>query len=499
MDPASLVLNLDANGPRYAQIARALIALIQRGVLAPGRRAPSTRTLAEGLGCSRNVVLLAYEQLLLEGYLVSRRRAGTFVPPNLPSAPVERSPARVPDPTVGVRARLSPAGRRLVEAAAVARRVTRRQQGCDIDFMYGLAEPDDRLIGRLRRALARPLQDRSFSYGPPAGDDALRQQIARRLQAARGISRPADHVVLTSGAQQALDISARLLLGTGDRVAVEDPGYEAATAAFLAAGAAILPVRVDRDGLDPARLPDGRRAVRLVYVTPSHQFPTGAIMPVARRYALLGWARRHRAYVFEDDYDGEFRYEGHTTPALAALDVERVIYCGTFAKSLFPAVRLGYLVLPSALVEAAAHIKWVTDRGCSRLVERAVADLLQTGDYDRHVRRMQRRYRERRDALVDALKQRFGPDIEIAGASTGLHLVVWLPALATRRVDALIAGCRARGVAVYSMAPYATRALPRSGLLLGYGLVNVGDIPRGVGALFDAYQETTRPGGPRCR
>jgi GntR family transcriptional regulator/MocR family aminotransferase len=496
MDPGSLVLDLDGRGPRYAQIARALIGLIHRGVLAPGRRAPSTRALAAGLACARNIVLLAYEQLLLEGYLVSRRRAGTFVAPHLPRGDTGRTAGRSSGSTIRARSTLSPAGRRVVEAAAAARGVTRRQ-GCSIDFMFGLAEPDDRLIGHLRRALSRPLRDRAFSYGPPAGDGALREQIARRLEAARGISRPPDHVVLTSGAQQALDICARLLVGAGDRVVVEDPGYEAAKAAFVAAGARIIPVRVDRDGLDPARLPAGRRAIRLVYVTPSHQFPTGAVMPAARRYALLAWARRHHAYVLEDDYDGEFRHAGQSIPALAALDTGSVIYCGTFAKSLFPALRLGYLVLPPALVDPAVHARWVTDRGGSRLVERAVADLLETGEYDRHVRRMQRRYSERRHALIRALEERFGSAVEIAGHRTGLHLVVWLPALAPHRVGALVAASRARGVAVYPVAPYAVRPIDRAGLLLGYGLVGVDAIARGIEALADAYQETidNRPTG----
>jgi GntR family transcriptional regulator/MocR family aminotransferase len=201
--------------------------------------------------------------------------------------------------------------------------------GCAIDFMYGLCEPDERLVRSFRRALMQPLRDRAFSYASPLGDADLREQIATRLRTARGISRPADHVVLNRGQRTRRSTSARgSCSAPGDRVIMEDPGYEVASCAFEAAGAQVVHVPVDRDGLDPARFPNGRPPARLAYVTPSHQFPTGAVMPVARRHALLEWARRARAFVFEDDYDGEFRYAGQPIPALAGLDPDVVIYCG---------------------------------------------------------------------------------------------------------------------------------------------------------------------------
>ncbi len=483
-----MVLTLDGRGTRYGQITRALVAAIRRGVLAPGSRAPSTRELSRDVGCSRNVILLSYEQLLIEGYFVSRPREGTFVAPDLPqssngSDPVGGHP-RIERP----RPTLSRPGQRLARAAANVMSPVRHQPVCGIDFIYGLCEPDDRLLRQMRRALSQPLLDRAFSYGPPAGDEALRQQIAMRLRTMRGISRTADHIVLTSGTQQALDICARLLVGAGDRAIVEDPGYEVAAAAFRAAGARVRPGRVDRDGLDPARLPT-RGSTRIVYVTPSHQFPTGAVMPVARRYALLAWARRARAYVFEDDYDGEFRYSGQPIPALAGLDPDAVIYCGTFAKSLFPACRHGYLVLPPALAADAARCKWLADRGSSRIVERALGELLATGEYDRHIRRMQRRYRERRDVLVRSLRKHFGTRVDIQGSSAGLHLAAWLPALRPDRVDDLVAACRSRDVGVYPIARHSSRPPARAALLLGYGLVDAGAIDRGVRKIAECYRE----------
>lgn len=483
-----MVLNLDGHGPRYAQITRALVALIQRGAIAPGSRAPSTRDLAETAGCSRNVALLAYEQLLIEGYFVARPRAGTFVSSELPQA----------DPTVGARAdadarrsasvRPAREGRRLVRAATWAMAPVRHTPPCAIDFIYGLTEPDDRLVRQFRRAFARPLDERAFSYGPAAGDLDLRREIAKRLRTARGISRTAEEIVLTSGTQQALDLTARLLVSPGDRVVVEAPGYAAAVAAFRAAGAVIVPGRIDAHGLDPESLPHDRPGARVVYVTPSHQFPTGAVMTAARRYALIAWARRRGAVIFEDDYDGEFRYAGRPIPALASLGPDVVIYCGTLAKSLFPACRVGYLALPAPLADAFARAKWISDLGNSRLIERALARLFATREYDRHIRRAQRRYRARRDALVGALERHFGGNVAIDGSSAGLHLSAHLLAVPPRRLTDIVAGCRARGVGVYPLARGNQRSRGRATLLMGYGLVDVDQIERGVRVLAEVCQ-----------
>ena len=490
-----MVLRLDGRGPRYAQITRALVTLIRRGVLAAGSRAPSTRELARDVGCSRNVVLLAYEQLRLEGYLVGRERTGTFVARGLggwddrsavASSPPRARPAGTHrDP--GIHARLSRSGRRLTGAAARTMAPIRHRPPCAIDFMYGVSEPDDRLVRRLRAALLEPLRERAFLTEDLQGDPFLRQELASRLASTRGISCDARHVVITTGTQQAIDLCARLLVSPGDRVVVEDPGYDFATAALLSAGARATYARVDPGGLDPAalsRLP----SARLVYVTPSHQFPTGAVMPAARRHALVAWARRRGALIFEDDYDGEFRYAGQPIPALAGLDPEIVIYCGTFSKSLFPAWRLGYLVLPTVLVRPVVQAKWIADHATSRLTQRALAHLLAEGDFDRHVRRRQRVYRERRDAIARSLRRHFGSDVEIGGGSAGLHLAIWLPKLPVDRVQALIDGCRRRGVGVYPMARHAQRPLDRAALLLGYGVVDARQIERGIRVLSEEYR-----------
>jgi GntR family transcriptional regulator/MocR family aminotransferase len=212
------------------------------------------------------------------------------------------------------------------------------------------------------------------------------------------------------------------------------------------------------------------------------------VTPASRRHALVAWARRTGAFIFEDDYDGEFRYAGQPIPALASLDPDVVIYCGTFSKSLFPTWRLGYLVLPQALVEPVARCKWITDLASSRLTQRALAHLLANGEFDRHVRRVQRRYRERRDALVRSLRRHFKQDAEIEGATAGLHLTMRLPRLAQNSADDLIARCRARGVGVYSLARHAKRRLDCATLILGYGLVDVRQIERGIRVLAAEYR-----------
>ena len=487
-----MLVTLDGQGPRYAQITRALRRMIQDGTLPFDARLPPTRELARDFGCSRNIVLLAYEQLVLEGYLVTRQGAGTFVSPAWPR---HKSVARASSPNRPAETpRLSQRGRVSVEVAEHARSVmARRYQGLPIDFIYGLCEPDPRVMVRLRTAFHAALRGHAFRYGPPSGDPELRQQLVDRIRAARGIASTADQIVVTSGAQQALDICVRLLLDPGDHIVVEEPGYTSAYAIFTAAGAKVIRVPVDAHGLDPSTLPESG-PVRAIYVTPSHQFPTGAVMPAARRHALIEWATRRGVYIIEDDYDGEFRYIGRPIAALAGLEADgRVIYCGTFAKSLFPSLRLGYLAVPKGLAGAVASHKWLCDLSSSGLLQRTLTQLMATGEYDRHIRRMQKRYRERRQALMSSVKQALATDATVEGGAAGLHVVVWLPNLPAECADALIDACAARGVAIYSIAGHYRRPLAYVGLLLGYGLTDVAQIHRGVKVLGEVYREIAHP------
>jgi len=494
-----MLLRLDGRGPRYAQITRALYRLIRSGGIGPGTRVPPTRELARDLGCSRNLVLLAYEQLILEGYLTSRGGAGTFVSPELPTASgpdADALPISSPGSLM-----LSRQGCRITEVTAGAIGAFTRSAGSvAINFVYGLCAPDPQMMTAIRMALKATWRSLPFAYDHAAGNEVLRQQLAARLRTNRGIARSADQILVTSGAQQAIEICARVLLNEGDRIIVEDPTYRGINCALAAGGAEILRVRVDRHGLVVSELPEGGPPVRLVCVTPSHQFPTGAVMSAARRYALRAWARRRGAHILEDDYDSEFRYDGRPIEALAALDPD-VIYCGTFSKSLFPSLRLGYLSLPRALMTVTVGCKWLSDLGSPSILQRLVGELMTRGAYDRHIRRMQRRYRMRRDALVTALRAHMGSDVEIEGDEAGLHLIVWLRGLPAERVDDLVAASRARGVGVYSlrsaMAVYserraATELSQCASLLLGYGLVDVDSIDRGIRIVAGAYREMTR-------
>jgi GntR family transcriptional regulator/MocR family aminotransferase len=496
MGATSVLLRLDGRGPKYLQLTRALKAAIETGSIRPGSRLPSTRNLAHDLKCARNVVLVAYEQLLLEGYLVSRAGGGTFVSPEF-AIDTSNGAASVGD-SAEEPARLSRSGRRLTIAAEAARQVMPSRTGALVDFVYGLCEPDARVRVALRTAFARVMRDQAFNYSPPAGDHRLRRALAERLRGLRGIARGADHIVVTTGAQQALDICARLLLGPGEQVVVEDPCYAAAAAAFEASGARVLRVPVDPYGLNPGDLRSFRQSIRLVYVTPSHQFPTGSALPFRRRSELVGWARRNHSYIVEDDYDGEFCYDGGPIEALAAVDPDGpVIYCGTFSKSLFPALRLGFLSLPKSLVEPATHAKWLTDCGSSGLLQRTVTTLMETGEYDRHVRRMLKTYRARRDALLAAIGQHLGDDAVVDGGGAGLHVVVWLPRLPLNRVRDLIAACAKSGVAIYSAAPYYSARPKCAGVLLGYGVVDVARIRTGIAEFSDAYHRVLHPAANR--
>lgn len=272
-----------------------------------------------------------------------------------------------------------------------------------------------------------------------------------------------------------------MLLDPGDRVVIEEPHYQGARLVFLAAGARLVPAPVDGDGLDVACLPRAGARARLAYVTPSHQFPTGVVMSLGRRLALLEWARRADAHVVEDDYDSEYRYEGRPIEAVQGLDrAGRVIYVGTLSKVLFPALRLGYLVLPGPLVEPFRRAKWATDRHTGTLEQEVLAEFIRDGHFERHLRRSRTRYAARRAALLDALAAHFGDRAEVVGANAGVHLLVWLRGVAPGALDRLVQRAAEDGVGVYPIAPYYLIPPKRAGLLLGYASLTEAEIRAGI-------------------
>jgi GntR family transcriptional regulator/MocR family aminotransferase len=393
----------------------------------------------------------------------------------------------------GAAPRLARAGARTMESASkMPPRWEVRDDRLLYDFRFGRPAFGDfphsvwcRLIGRRARRASR----RDLDYGPPEGRMELREAVAERLRRFRGIDTAARNVVIVNGSQQALDLVTRTLVDPGDRVIIEEPNYVGARWVFEAAGAQLVAAPVDAEGVRIAKGAANRSVPRLAYITPSHQFPTGVVLSLARRLEVLDWALRNDAFIVEDDYDGEFRYEGRPLQALAGLDThERVVYVGTFSKLMFPALRLGYLVLPDSLVEPIAAAKAFADTGSSSLEQLALADFISEGHFERHLGRSRIRNAARRKVLLEALDQHFGARAEVVGAAAGLHVLVWL----TGRDGGPIAGAARKaeraGVGVYSVAPYYLRAPARSGILLGYAPLAEKQIREGVERLANALR-----------
>jgi GntR family transcriptional regulator/MocR family aminotransferase len=360
----------------------------------------------------------------------------------------------------------------------------------EIDFRYATTTPDARTVAMWRQAIARAAGEPHLGYPDPAGLPLLRRVLGEHLREQRGVAADPDDIIIVSGAQQAIDLTARVLCDRGTRIGLEDPHYQGTRQAFVAAGARVIACAVDAEGLDVERHAKRLEDARAVCVTPSHQFPTGAIMSVARRLALLQWAEARRAWIIEDDYDCEFRYGVGAIPALQGLDRHgRVIYIGTFARMLFPALRLGYIVTPPALRDAFRAVKWLADRGSPPLEQQAVAALLESGAYESTRRRSVRASTARRDAMVSAIEKHFDAKEVIAtGAASGTHLFLRLQRLRANATDRLLEAARANGVHAYSGRPYYQRAPRNATLLLGYTTVAIDDIDRGVQRLAAAYR-----------
>lgn len=482
-----MLVKLDDSGPLYRQIYNSLRDEILKGVRAAGTPVPPTRQLAAELGCSRNVVSLAYEQLLAEGYLQSRRGSGTYVATTLVhQRPVER-PTRRSD---GPRHLSDVATRLLAETSRQRVAWQKRSPPPPYDFWYGrppLADfPHDtwcRLLGRA----ARQATLRRLDYGPPEGLSELREAIAAYLQRARGVVCSADQVVVVNGFQQGVDLVSRVLLNPGDNVVVEDPHYRPARVSFQVVGAEVHGVPVDDDGLRVVDLPHDD--TRLAYVTPSHQFPTGAILPLPRRLELLAWAVRRDAYVLEDDYNGEFRYAGRPVETLQGLDEHgRVLYAGTFSKVLFPALRMGYLVVPAPLVEAFVTAKALADAGGPTVMQVALAELIQSGQFERHIRRARARNAVRRGVMLEAITQHLSEPVEVVGANAGLHVMLRLPGLPQGRFRELRHRAEEQGVGIYAAAPFYLEPPSQTELLLGYASLTEAEIREGIRRLGEAMR-----------
>ena len=465
---------IDRRGPKplHRQIYDSFRAMIFDRRLHPGQQIPASRALAAELGVSRIPVLGAYAQLMAEGYLESRAGAGTFVAASLSLSEIPRRSAGPPHP----------------EPVAISRAAQR----LPLKSLPWLREPGAFSVGQLAydhfpfhawsRVVtrhARRVSAKSLNYPERAGLAELREAVALYLRTSRAVQCEASQIVIVSGSQQALALSARVLLDAGTPVWIEEPGYPFMRDALSLTGCRLVPIPVDGEGLDVAAGIAKCRHARAAFVTPSHQFPLGVTMSAARRLQLLEWAHRAGAWIVEDDYDSEYRYESMPVASLQGLDGgARVIYIGTFSKTLFPALRVGYAVVPPSLVDSFISIRHASDLGPPHLYQAALADFLNEGHFARHVRKTRQLYAERRSALVGALREEFGPKLEILGAEAGMHLVITLPRgasdgkIATRALN--------EKLWLWPLSTAYAGATCRQGFILGFGSTRVEDMHKSV-------------------
>lgn len=465
--------------------------MILEGRLKPGMGLPPSRMLAERAQVSRNTVVLAYERLVDEGYIESRGTAGMFVSDVLPDDLLSITigadafthngkPSRGPTELLGFDG--NPVG--------VLRPGRRRPK---FDFWVGRPAANGFPTGPWKRILSRKLSASSFSlteYGDPAGLEDLRVAISDHLGPARGMSVAPEQVIITSGSQDGLNLICRLLKGAAPPVYIENPCYQGAAYLFQSLRHDLVPIDIDDMGLIVDQLPRDRSGI--VYVTPSHQYPTGVTLSLERRMNLLKWAEETNSVIIEDDYDSDFRYDGPPLTALAGLDRgQRVLYVGTFSKSLGAGLRLGYVVVPKALSTAARSAKSQMNNGEPWLEQAVLAEFIETGAFDRHLRRMRKLYKSRRDHLRACLEKRFG-EANLTGETGGLH-VAWRPPIGAPPASDIEQRAYERGVGVYALNSGGACAFGEAAhddvLVLGYSSLSESDIERAVEKLYRAVTD----------
>jgi GntR family transcriptional regulator / MocR family aminotransferase len=473
------MITVDRKAPKalHRQIYDAFRTTIVDGGLHPGQRIPSTRMLASELGISRNPVLNAFSQLLAEGYFESRVGAGTIVSKSLPDQLTSSAATRA------TRAKVFSGPRPVSRSSSLLPRFERAPwlQGLGA-FGLGQAAFDQfplQIWSSLVARHCRNMDARSFYYGESIGSPALRETIASYLRTARSLHCVAEQIAIVSGSQQALEISARLLLDPGSSVWIEDPGYSLARQAFALTACRLIPVPVDKEGLNVAAGIKQCRNARAAFVTPSHQFPLGVTMSASRRLQLVDWAQNSGSWIIEDDYDSEFRYESMPIASLQGLDSNsRVIYIGTFSKVLFPSLRVGYIVIPSDLVDRFLSIRHAMDIGPPTFYQEVLSDFIREGHFARHIRRMRVHYGELRTALVANLRRELGPLVEVLGDEAGMHVTVTLQ---NGSRDLEIAEPAARlNLSLWPLSPSYMGEASLQGFILGFGGTRLTEIPNAV-------------------
>lgn len=469
--------------PLVQRLYRPLREWIQQGRLPTGHRLPSTRLLARELGVGRNTLLAAFDQLTAEGFLETRPGAGTFVC----DLPFERLARQTTAPSCMATRDASPLELSRRGNALLRFCATLGSRGGA--FTPGLPAldrfPRETWQRLLKHHLHRAPSD-WLGYRTDGGVAALREELADYLSLSRSVRCRPEQILIVQGAQQGFELIARMLADSGDQVWIEEPGYGGAQACFQASGLDLLPLPVDEEGLDPLHPDTQGTSPRLIYVTPSHQYPSGVTMSLARRLALLEAAERHDAWVIEDDYDSEFRYGQRPIAALQGLqESARVIYVGTFSKVLYPGLRLGYLVLPETLIVPFRQANARLHREGQYAIQAALADFMAKGHFSRHIKRMRDCYRRRQALLREALAPAVNAGLRLSDGQAGMHLVAWLDDLAIEH-ELVSRGAR-QGIALSPLSPFYLRSPGRPGLVLGYAGASENDIERAGGWLAQEW------------
>ncbi len=461
---------------------------ILSGRLKRGTRMPSSRSLAHQYECSRGTVVAAFDHLRAEGYIETRRGAGTFVALSLPDDSLLSKRPRVRSPKRPSHADLSKRGRMSIERVStlpVSRSIGKAFRAYEPAIDLFPVDLWSRIAGRVVRRAPRSL----YGQGDARGYAPLRKAIAEYVGSARGVRCDFDQVMVIAGAQQGLDLAGRLLLDPGDTVCMEDPGYPGAAFAFKAAGARIVPVPADEQGIQVEWAARQRHRPKMIYTTPTSQFPMGTTMSLPRRLQLLNWAINEGAWIVEDEYDAEYRYVGRPVPALQSLDDSgTVIYIGTFTKMLFNSLRLGFIVLPARLVDGFAAARSLVDRHSPTLEQAVLAEFILEGHFAHHVRRMRQVYAERMNVLLEAARKKLSGRLDVQPAISGMRTIGWLPEGEKDQIVAVRA--RSCGLEVIALTQFAVHYPPPSGLILGFAGSAPAELRRGVDVLASVLTRT---------
>ena len=493
---AEMIGSLSGTGPLYRQVYSAIRDAIVSGEMPTGTLLPTSRELVQVLGISRTTILNAYAELIAEGYASGRVGSGTYVCSQIPDRMFRSTGWRqsIPnDPSKAEPAPSCPNGVAAPKSISMPLdKGTPKSLFCD--FQYKVISREDFPFRVWYQLLAKHAPADFNHTSAPEGSVSLREAIAVHLRASRGVVCDAKQIIIVNGTQQCLDLAARVLLCGNDVVAIEEAQYSGAREAFQAAGAKLLSVPLDAEGICVKELANSskRATVRLVYVTPSHQMPTGATMSMTRRTQLIEWAARSDAYIVEDDYDGEYRYDSLSLPSLQGLsNGQRVIYVGSFSRSISPTIGIGYLVVPPSLIEKFRDAKWVAGRHSSLLIQEALAEFIGEGHFERYLRRARARNYRRRAALLAAFAEHFGDSAEILGGDAGVHVLMRFHDHESLDLRLLISRAYAVGVGVYPISPYLIRPSRRCEILLGYGALREDVIKAGIRLLHSVFRDLT--------